>query len=112
MEAQTFSVRLDIWLWAARFFKTRQLAKQAIDGGKVALNGVAGKPAKLIREGDTLRISRALEHFEVRVLAVSEKRGPADAAQALDRESDASIARSEERRVGQECVSTCRSRWG
>src|SRR3546814_6395646 len=76
MEAQTFSVRLDIWLWAARFFKTRQLAKQAIDGGKVALNGVAGKPAKLIREGDTLRISRALEHFEVRVLAVSEKRGP------------------------------------
>src|SRR3546814_17443205 len=85
MESQTFSVRLDIWLWAARFFKTRQLAKQAIDGGKVALNGVAGKPAKLIRDGDTLRISRALEHFAVRVLAVSEQRGPAAAARATDR---------------------------
>lgn len=95
MESQTFSVRLDIWLWAARFFKTRQLAKQAVDGGKVALNGAAGKPAKLIHEGDTLRITRALEHFEVRVLAVSEKRGPAAAAQALYRESEASIAARE-----------------
>jgi len=95
MESQTFSVRLDIWLWAARFFKTRQLAKQAVDGGKVELNGAAGKPAKLIREGDTLRITRALEHFEVRVLALSEKRGPAAVAQSLYRESEASIAARE-----------------
>ncbi|PIQ37057.1 MAG: RNA-binding protein [Lysobacterales bacterium CG17_big_fil_post_rev_8_21_14_2_50_64_11] len=92
MESQTFSVRLDIWLWAARFFKTRQSAKQAIDGGKVVLNGAAGKPAKMIRAGDSLHITRALERFELRVLAVSEKRGPASVAQTLYRESDASVA--------------------
>jgi ribosome-associated heat shock protein Hsp15 len=92
MESQTFSVRLDVWLWAARFFKTRQLAKQAVDGGKVECNGAAGKPAKLVREGDTLHIARALERFEVSVLAVSEKRGPAAVAQSLYCETAASIA--------------------
>lgn len=95
MEPQTFSVRLDVWLWAARFFRTRQLAKQAVDGGKVECNGAAGKPAKLIREGDTLHINRALERFEVSVLAVSEKRGPASEAQRLYRETAASIAARE-----------------
>ena len=92
MESQTYSVRLDVWLWAARLFKTRQLAKQAVDGGKVALNGAAGKPAKQIREGDTLHVTRALERFEVSVLAVSEKRGPASVAQGLYRETATSIA--------------------
>lgn len=92
MESQITSVRLDVWLWAARFYKTRQLAKQAVDGGKVVLNGAAGKPAKLIRAGDSLHISRALERFAVSVLAVSDKRGPAAMAQTLYRESAVSIA--------------------
>lgn len=85
-------VRADVWLWAARFFKTRSLAKQAIDGGKIDLNDGTCKPAKAVHVGDVLRISRGEERLEVEVLALSEKRGPAAAAQALYRESEASVA--------------------
>ncbi len=84
------SVRLDIWLWAARFFKTRSLAKQAIEGGKVALNDAAGKPSKLVHAGDRLSVRRGEEAFVVDVVALSEARGPAAAAQALYRETDES----------------------
>ncbi|WP_267224349.1 RNA-binding S4 domain-containing protein [Dyella silvae] len=92
---QTDAVRADVWLWAARFFKTRSLAKQAIDGGKIDLNDGTCKPAKAVHVGDVLRIGRGEERLEVEVLALSEKRGPAPAAQALYRESEASVAARE-----------------
>jgi ribosome-associated heat shock protein Hsp15 len=76
-------VRADVWLWAARFFKTRSLAKQAIDGGRVDVNGAGCKTAKTLHAGDRLRIGRGEERLEVEVLALSDQRGPAAAAQAL-----------------------------
>lgn len=85
-------VRLDLWLWAARFFRTRSLAKQAIETGKVEVGGQRAKPSRTVRAGDAMRIERAGEGFEVEVLAVSDVRGPASVAQALYRESEASIA--------------------
>ncbi|HEY9132390.1 MAG TPA: S4 domain-containing protein [Dyella sp.] len=85
-------VRADVWLWAARFFKTRSIAKQAIDGGKIEVNGAGCKPSKALHVGDTLRVTRGEERLEVEVLALAEQRGPAAAAQALYRESEASVA--------------------
>lgn len=76
-------VRLDIWLWAARFFKTRPLAKQAIAGGKVELNDATGKPAKSVHVGDRIRLSRGEDRFEIDVVALSETRGSASVAQRL-----------------------------
>lgn len=90
--ASSTPVRADVWLWAARFFKTRSLAKQAIDGGKIDLNDGSCKPAKVVYVGDVFRIGRGEERLEVEVLALSEKRGSASVAQALYRESEASIA--------------------
>ena len=84
------TARLDVWLWAARFFRTRALAKSAIEGGKVTLNGAAGKPSKPVHAGDRLLITRGEERFEIEVLGVSEKRGPASVAQQLYLETDAS----------------------
>jgi ribosome-associated heat shock protein Hsp15 len=98
MTEATPSVRLDIWLWAARFFKTRQLAKQAIEGGKVELNEAAVKAAKLVRAGDRLQIQREQEKYDIEIVAVSGKRGAAPVAQALYSESDASRARREAER--------------
>jgi ribosome-associated heat shock protein Hsp15 len=89
------SVRLDIWLWAARFFKTRSLAKQAIEGGKVALNDAVAKPSRGVHAGDRLAIRRGEEAFVVDVVALSEQRGPAAAAQALYRETEESRATRE-----------------
>ena len=86
--AAAASVRLDIWLWAARFFRTRSLAKQAIEGGKIALNDATAKPAKGVHAGDRLAIRRGEEAFVVDVVALSEQRGPASAAQALYRETE------------------------
>jgi ribosome-associated heat shock protein Hsp15 len=83
-------VRVDIWLWAARFFKTRSLAKQAIEGGKIDVNDLGCKPAKALHVGDRLKVVRGDERMEVVVLALSDKRGPASVAQALYRETDAS----------------------
>lgn len=88
-------LRLDQWLWAARFFKTRSLAKQAIDGGRVDVNDAGCKPAKAVHVGDMLRISRGEERLEVEILGLSDKRGPASVAQALYRETDASRAARE-----------------
>lgn len=85
------SVRLDIWLWAARFFKTRALAKQAIETGKVEVGGQrANKPARPVRVGDALRVQRGEEIFEIEVAGLSGTRGPAKVAQTLYAESDAS----------------------
>ncbi len=83
-------LRVDQWLWAARFFKTRSLAKQAIDGGRIDVNDAGCKPAKALHVGDMLRISRGEERLEVEVLGLSDKRGPASVAQALYRETESS----------------------
>lgn len=98
-EPQSPAVRVDVWLWAARFFKTRSLAKQAIDGGKIDVNDAGCKPAKALHVGDMLRVTRGEERLEVEVLALSEKRGPASVAQALYRETDASRDAREAQRV-------------
>lgn len=88
-------IRADVWLWAARFFKTRSLAKQAIEGGKVELNGDACKPAKGLRAGDRLRIRRGEERMDIELLTLLATRGPASVAQTLYRETDASLAARE-----------------
>ncbi|WP_199909886.1 RNA-binding S4 domain-containing protein [Rhodanobacter thiooxydans] len=98
-------VRVDVWLWAARFFKTRSLARQAIDGGHVDVNAMGCKPARPLHAGDRLRISRGEERLEVEVLALSGRRGPASEAQALYAETEASrvareLAREQHRLVG------------
>jgi ribosome-associated heat shock protein Hsp15 len=84
------TVRLDLWLWAARFYKTRALAKHAIETGKVDVGGQRAKPSRSVRIGDALVVVRDEEHFEVEVLALSDTRGPASIAQNLYRESEAS----------------------
>jgi ribosome-associated heat shock protein Hsp15 len=85
-------VRLDRWLWAARFFKTRAAAQQAIGGGHVHLNGQRAKAARAVRPGDRLEITRGEERFEVQVLAVAARRGPASVARGLYEETEASMA--------------------
>lgn len=82
--------RLDRWLWAARFFKTRSLAAQAVDGGKVHVNGDRAKRSKILHVGDEVRVRRGPLEFVVSVMALSEHRGPAKEAALLYRESDAS----------------------
>ncbi len=89
-------LRIDKWLWAARFFKTRNLAAEAIESGKVTINEARIKPAKAIGIGDRLDIRLGQYHFEIVVLALSNKRGPAPQAQKLYRESDESRARRAE----------------
>lgn len=89
------ALRLDIWLWAARFYKTRSLAKQAVETGKVDVGGQRAKASRAIRIGDALKIVRADDVFEVVVQALSEQRGPAAAARTLYRESDESRLRRE-----------------
>ncbi len=86
-------VRIDLWLWAARFYKTRSLAKQAVTGGKAKLGDQDVKPSRVVRPGDRLAVRRGEEVFEIEVLALSEKRGSAPVAQALYAESPESIAR-------------------
>lgn len=93
------SVRLDLWLWAARFFKTRALAKQAIETGKVEVDGQRAKPSRGVRVGDALLVNRLEERFEIRVLALADVRGPASLAQTLYRESDESIRAREQARA-------------
>lgn len=88
-------VRLDLWLWAARFYRTRALAKQAVETGKVGVGGQRAKPARGVRVGDALRIERNAEVFEVEVRGLSDTRGPAPVAQALYVESEASRLRRE-----------------
>lgn len=89
-------VRLDVWLWAARFFKTRTLAKAAVEGGKVDVSGHAtNKPAKTLHVGDRLLIQRGEERLEITVLVLAEVRGSAAVAQTLYAESPESRARRE-----------------
>jgi ribosome-associated heat shock protein Hsp15 len=86
-------VRLDKWLWAARFFKTRSLAAQAIEGGRVKLNGERCKPAKDLKAGDQLVIHAGELEWVVEVAALSDRRGPAGAARLLYVETEESQAR-------------------
>ena len=88
-------VRLDKWLWAARFFKTRSLAAEAIAGGKVLVGGDRAKPAKLLQEGDEVRVRLGPYEHVVRVRALSERRGPATVAATLYEETEASRAARE-----------------
>ena len=101
--AETVAVRLDVWLWAARFFKTRSLAKQAIEGGKIELETGVARPARGVHVGDRLRIVRGEDRYEIDVLALSEARGPASVAQHLYRETEtgraARDAAAEQRRL-------------
>jgi len=91
-EPRTGSVRLDKWLWAARFFKTRALAVEQIDKGRVAVNDLAAKPAREVRVDDMIELRQGTVTRTVRVRALSALRGPASQAQALYAETEESIA--------------------
>lgn len=98
-QAPQHEVRLDLWLWAARFYKTRSLAKHAIETGKVDVGGQRAKPSRVVRIGDAMRIMRGEEIFEIEVRGLSDTRGPASIAQTLYAESEASRARREAERA-------------
>jgi ribosome-associated heat shock protein Hsp15 len=83
-------VRMDKWLWAARFFKTRSIAAKVCELGRIESGGVTAKPAREVKPGDMLRIKNDSGEFEIEVLGISELRGPAAVAQALYRETDKS----------------------
>jgi len=88
--------RLDKWLWAARFFKTRPLAAEAINGGKVHLNGERVKPSRNIKVGDQLQITRGQFEFKITVEALNKHRRPATEAQALYAEDEQSMQKRKE----------------
>jgi ribosome-associated heat shock protein Hsp15 len=88
-------VRLDKWLWAARFFKTRSAATEAVHGGKVTVNAEAAKPARLVRAGDTISIRLPPYEHVVVVTALAERRGSAAVAATLYQETDASCTARE-----------------
>jgi ribosome-associated heat shock protein Hsp15 len=98
-------VRLDKWLWAARFFKTRALASAAVSGGKVHLGGGRVKPARAVKIDDMFEIRRGYERFEIVVTGLSARRGSANDAQSLYRETPASVIRrrkeAEQRKLAQ-----------
>jgi ribosome-associated heat shock protein Hsp15 len=95
--------RIDKWLWAARFFKTREQASKACEMSRVSSNGQRAKPAREVRVGDMLQIKNEAAEFEIEVLALSQQRGPAAIAQTLYRETEASVElrrkATEERRL-------------
>ena len=84
------SVRLDKWLWAARFFKTRSVAREAVAGGKVHLNGNRAKPGRSLNIGDELRIQRGEDEYTISIVELSVRRGPAATARTLYEESEES----------------------
>lgn len=94
-EDRVAAVRLDVWLWAARFFKTRSLAKHAVETGKVDVGGQRAKSSRAVRVGDVLAITRGEETYEVEVRGVSDQRGPAPVARMLYLESEASRQKRE-----------------
>ena len=93
MKVENTKTRLDRWLWAARFFKTRAIASDAVNGGKVHLNGQRVKPARPVKIGDCFEISRGFEKFEIIVLALGDKRVSAELAKLLYTETEDSIAK-------------------
>ena len=95
IEEEKEAVRLDKWLWAARFYKTRTLAKEMIDGGKVHYNGQRSKPNKIVEVGATLKVRQGSDEKEIVVLALSSQRQGAPEAQLLYRETEQSLANRE-----------------
>jgi ribosome-associated heat shock protein Hsp15 len=89
----TDTVRIDKWLWAARFFKTRSLATDAVDAGKVRLNGERTKPSRNVKIGDTLDIDNGATEWQIVVQNLSDTRGSASIAQTLYSETEASVAK-------------------
>lgn len=89
-------VRLDKWLWAARFYKTRSLAAKAIEGGKVKVEGARAKPGRTLQIGQHLDVRVGQERYEIEVVELSDKRGPASVARTLYAESDESRQRREQ----------------
>lgn len=104
MESARTSVRMDKWLWAARFFKTRALAARACELGRIHSGAIEAKPARDVRIGDLLRIKNDGGEFEIEVLALSEVRGPAAVAQALYRETDESRQHRDELAAAQKAL--------
>lgn len=108
------TVRIDKWLWAARFFKTRSLATDAVDSGRVRLEGERVKPARNVKPGDVLHVVNESGSYVLQVLALSDKRGPASVAQSLYQETDASRVERErlaqDRRYHQEPADSIRGR--
>jgi len=86
------SIRLDKWLWAARFYKTRAIAKQMIDGGKVFYNGQRTKSGKAVALGDTIKVRQGFDEKEVKIIALADKRRDASFAQTLFEETENSVA--------------------
>ncbi|AOY02098.1 RNA-binding S4 domain-containing protein [Jeongeupia sp. USM3] len=99
-------VRLDKWLWAARFYKTRSLATEAIDAGHVHLNGDRAKPARTVKAGDRLRVLTAHGEFDVVVAQLSDRRGPAEVARTLYDETPESEARRAQQSLDRALVPT------
>jgi ribosome-associated heat shock protein Hsp15 len=97
MSADSDRVRLDKWLWAARFFKTRSLASQAVDLGRVRIEGERIKPAREARVGETLEVQLGDQRLEVVIRALSTQRGPASVARELYQETADSVSRRERR---------------
>lgn len=108
------NVRIDKWLWAARFFKTRSLAAEAVDRGRVRIGGGPVKPARNVKLNDKIFIDNGSDRWEVVVLGLSDKRGPAPVARELYRETEESVVRrendSEARRLFPEPGSTIKGR--
>ncbi|MDA3921034.1 MAG: S4 domain-containing protein [Salinisphaera sp.] len=100
------SVRVDKWLWAARFFKTRSLASTAVKGGRIEVDGHKAKPSTNVRAGLRLQISKGDVLFEIDVLDVSDKRGPASTAETLYAETPASIEQRQERAADRKAART------
>jgi len=96
-KSSEFSTRIDKWLWAARFFKTRALASQAIQGGKIHVNGQRVKPSYLVKLNDQIEITRGPQNYEIRVTGLSGHRGPANQVSTLYAETPASVLRREQR---------------
>jgi len=90
------SVRLDKWLWAARFFKTRSVAREAVSGGKVHLNGNRAKPGRTLNTGDELRIQRGEDEYTITIIELTIRRGPAAIARTLYEESEENRTRREQ----------------
>jgi ribosome-associated heat shock protein Hsp15 len=112
--SESDNVRIDKWLWAARFFKTRSMAAEAVDRGRVRIGGEPIKPARAVKTGDKIFIDNGSTRWEVVVLGLSDKRGPAPVAQALYRETEDSVVKrandSEARRLFPEPGSTIKGR--
>ena len=97
--ADALKVRLDKWLWAARFYKTRAIAREMVQGGKVHYNGQRSKASKIVEIGAVIKLAQSVDEKTITVLNILEKRQSAPIAQTMYQESDASIAKREENSI-------------